>query len=233
MYCGCNKTALASQRQIAAAMLELLREKPFDQISVCEISKASGISRQTFYTLFSSREEVISFILREKYECPNCLDSPDENQPCSEDKETPVCFVKENSVCSDKERFAPDEPGNPEGPDQGVKAESKTESGSNTDNPQVRILCRNYSVYIHSNREFIQTLVDHHLDHLLYDSVYDSLNSCFSFITKADSCARRYAAAFYAGGISSMARCYALEGCTCSEKDLEDKLYTLFLGKLF
>ena len=100
-------------------------------------------------------------------------------------------------------------------------------------NPEIRALCRGYSAYIHKNREFIQTLVNHHLDHLLYDSIYDSLNNCSSFIARSDPCTRRYAAAFYAGGISSIARCYALEGCTCSEIDLEEKLRTLFLGVLF
>ena len=201
MYCGCNKTALASQRQIAVTMLELMKEKPFDQISVCEISKYSGISRQTFYTLFSSREEVINFILREKCECPSDIASPEEMR----------------SNCSKQIN----------------NAVTELENGAVSGNLEIRCLCRSYSVYIHNNREFIQTLVDHHLDHLLYDSIYESLNNCSSFIPESDSCTRRYASAFYAGGISSMARCYALEGCTCSEKDLEEKLYILFLGKLF
>ena len=58
MYCGNNKTALQSQRQIANAMMALLGQKPFAQITVSEVCKAAGISRQTFYTLFTSRENV-------------------------------------------------------------------------------------------------------------------------------------------------------------------------------
>ena len=67
MYCGRNKTALASQRQIATAMMALIQEKPFAQITVSELCKEAGISRQTFYSLFTSRENVIVFTLQAQY----------------------------------------------------------------------------------------------------------------------------------------------------------------------
>ena len=67
MYCGNNKTALASQQQISGALLSLMRDKPFSAISVSELCKQSGVSRQTFYTLFRSKENVVLFTLREKY----------------------------------------------------------------------------------------------------------------------------------------------------------------------
>lgn len=69
MYCGSNKTALASQRQVAHAMMELIQEKPYAQISVSELCKAAGISRQTFYSLFTSRENVVVFTLQAQYCC--------------------------------------------------------------------------------------------------------------------------------------------------------------------
>lgn len=64
MYCGSNKTALQSQRQIARAMMALIREKPYAQITVSELCKTAGISRQTFYSLFTSRENVVVFTLQ-------------------------------------------------------------------------------------------------------------------------------------------------------------------------
>ena len=67
MYCGTNKTALQSQRQIANAMMALLRDKPYSQVTVSEICRAAGISRQTFYTLFTSRENVMVFTLQAQY----------------------------------------------------------------------------------------------------------------------------------------------------------------------
>ena len=76
MYCGTNKTALQSQKQIADAMMVLLREKPFRQVTVSEICRAAGISRQTFYTLFTSRENVMVFTLQ-----ANCCDGPELDEP--------------------------------------------------------------------------------------------------------------------------------------------------------
>ena len=64
MYCGNNKTALQSQRQIAGALMALIREKPYAQITISELCKAAGISRQTFYSLFTSRENVVVFSLQ-------------------------------------------------------------------------------------------------------------------------------------------------------------------------
>ena len=183
MYCGCNKTALTSQRQIAGALLSLMDSKPFDQISVCELCRAAEISRQTFYSLFSSRENVLVFILQEKY-----FFTP-EGAESDEDEAGSACCL--------------------------------------------RSLCREYSEYIVRNREFLHTLVQNRIDYLLYDSVYDALMSCEGFLPKMEACTRRYAASFYAGGISSVARCFAGEGCTSSEKELEEMLYLFFSGKLF
>ena len=73
MYCGSNKTALASQRQLADAMMRLIRQKPYAQISVSELCKDAGISRQTFYTLFTSRENVVVFTLQSRYCCSSPL----------------------------------------------------------------------------------------------------------------------------------------------------------------
>lgn len=67
MYCGNNKVALSSQRQIAQALMQLIDEKPYQDITISELCKTAGISRQTFYTLFTSRENVVTFTLQEQY----------------------------------------------------------------------------------------------------------------------------------------------------------------------
>ncbi len=78
MYCGNNKVALASQRQIARALMRLIEEKPYQDISISELCKTAGISRQTFYTLFTSRDNVVTFTLQEQYGY-----APDrEDDPC-------------------------------------------------------------------------------------------------------------------------------------------------------
>ena len=72
MYAGDNKTALYSQRLIADAMLTLLREKSYGEISVSDLCKTAGVSRQTFYSLFGSKDNVILFTLQN-----NCRYEPE------------------------------------------------------------------------------------------------------------------------------------------------------------
>ena len=67
MYQGCNKTALCSQKTIAEGFYELLKEKEYSKITASEICKKSGVSRQTFYSLFSSKENIVAFILSKEY----------------------------------------------------------------------------------------------------------------------------------------------------------------------
>ncbi len=67
MYQGCNKTALCSQKNIAEGFYELLKEKEYTKITISEICKKSGVSRQTFYSLFSSKENIVAFILSKEY----------------------------------------------------------------------------------------------------------------------------------------------------------------------
>lgn len=67
MYCGRNKIALSSQKQIADTMLRLLTENSYAAISVSMICREAGVSRQTFYSLFQSKENVIIYMFQEKY----------------------------------------------------------------------------------------------------------------------------------------------------------------------
>ena len=66
MYCGCNPIALSSQAQISRALVRLMSEKSYTAITVSELCRESGVSRQTFYSLFSSMENVVAFTLRER-----------------------------------------------------------------------------------------------------------------------------------------------------------------------
>lgn len=64
MYDGENKTAQQSQQRIAEAMLSLLREQPFSELSVSELCRRASVSRQTFYSLFGTREQVLVYALQ-------------------------------------------------------------------------------------------------------------------------------------------------------------------------
>lgn len=59
MYEGNNPTALQSKQMIVNAMFELLNEERYQNISVKKLAEKAGLSRQTFYANFTSREEVI------------------------------------------------------------------------------------------------------------------------------------------------------------------------------
>ncbi len=86
MYCGSNKTALASQRQIADALLTLLGEMPYGEISVSAICKRADVSRQTFYSLFRSKDNVITFTLRN-----DCCYSSCQPQDCCDHSFREIC----------------------------------------------------------------------------------------------------------------------------------------------
>ena len=183
MYCGSNKTAMGSQRHIAEALMRLMQEKPFSQISVSELCREAGISRQTFYTLFSSRENVMIFTLQ--------------------------------AQCCDLQK----------------SGEAHREAACKRD--RLQTLCVGYSRYLVSNRDLIRKLVENQLDYLLYDSFFETLNSSECLFSDADPVLRRYAAGFYAGGVSRVARQYALDGCCASENQLQQLLVQLFTGTLF
>lgn len=182
MYRGSNKTAVASQRQLADALMQLIREKPYSEITVSELCRTAGISRQTFYTLFTSRENVVVFTLEQQY------------------------------------GFSPALPKMRE-PDAACRQE------------RLRAFCRGYSEYLYHNRDLIRLLAENHIDYLLYDSFYQSIDRCLR--AETDPCIRRYAVNFYAGGISCIARQYAQEGCATGSRQLEELLYVLLSGEVF
>lgn len=74
MYSGTNKTALLSQKLIGDAMLRLLEDKPYTDISVSDLCREAEVSRQTFYSLFGSKENVIMYSLRQ-----SCCFEPEQN----------------------------------------------------------------------------------------------------------------------------------------------------------
>lgn len=63
MYQGKNPTALTSQKLLLDALHDLLAEKEFKDISVSELCCRSGVSRQTFYSLFGTKENILLYQL--------------------------------------------------------------------------------------------------------------------------------------------------------------------------
>lgn len=63
MYHGNNPKALTSQKLLLDTLNELLKEKEFKDISVSELCSRSGVSRQTFYSLFETKENILLYQL--------------------------------------------------------------------------------------------------------------------------------------------------------------------------
>ncbi|GEM_PF-572863 len=64
MYTGENKTAQLSQQLLGKAMLRLLQYSAFSDISISALCKEARVSRQTFYTLFGTKENVLLYELQ-------------------------------------------------------------------------------------------------------------------------------------------------------------------------
>ncbi|MCH4033447.1 MAG: TetR/AcrR family transcriptional regulator [Lachnospiraceae bacterium] len=63
MYRGNNPIARTSQQNIADALVRLLKQEPYSSITISGICREADVSRQTFYSLFSSRENIVLYLL--------------------------------------------------------------------------------------------------------------------------------------------------------------------------
>ena len=54
-----NPISVRSKRLITDALIELMGEKAFSKISIRDIVERAGLTRQTFYHNFDSKEEVL------------------------------------------------------------------------------------------------------------------------------------------------------------------------------
>lgn len=61
MYTGKNPSALRSREWLRSAMLELLKENTYSHITIKDICNQADLSRQTFYQIFSSKEEIMEY----------------------------------------------------------------------------------------------------------------------------------------------------------------------------
>lgn len=68
MYQGNNATALRSQEWLCESLAKLMGVQPYASITIGAICKHADLSRQTFYNVFDSKEEVLRFCLRRQYE---------------------------------------------------------------------------------------------------------------------------------------------------------------------
>ena len=61
MYTGKNPSALRSREWLTNALLTLLESHSYEEITIKEICREADLSRQTFYQIFDSKEEVMEY----------------------------------------------------------------------------------------------------------------------------------------------------------------------------
>ena len=67
MYQGNNITAIQSQQWLGEGLIRLMGQQSYTAITIGAICKEADLSRQTFYNVFDSKEEVLRFCLRQQY----------------------------------------------------------------------------------------------------------------------------------------------------------------------
>lgn len=67
MYQGDNPKAIRSQKWIADALLSIMKERPYNKITVRDICQKAELVRQTFYNCFDDKDDVLRFCLRNCY----------------------------------------------------------------------------------------------------------------------------------------------------------------------
>ena len=65
---GENPIQIRSRNSLLKALISLMEEKPFDKISISDIAVRAELSRQTFYTNFDTKEEILEHFLREIFD---------------------------------------------------------------------------------------------------------------------------------------------------------------------
>lgn len=56
-----NPISIRSKNWLTNALFDLMKEKPYEKISIREISEKAGLTRQTFYHNFSSKEMLLMY----------------------------------------------------------------------------------------------------------------------------------------------------------------------------
>lgn len=62
-----NPIALRSKKALAQALMGLMEERPYAKITISDITSRAGLVRQTFYTNFSVKDDIIKYMLNELF----------------------------------------------------------------------------------------------------------------------------------------------------------------------
>ncbi len=69
-----DKRSQKSARLVCAGLLECLKDKPFDKVTITDIQRASSVGRPTFYRLFDNIDDVLSYLIDSLFEKTTAYD---------------------------------------------------------------------------------------------------------------------------------------------------------------
>lgn len=58
-----NPMAVRSKTALSTALLKAMMSRPFHEISISDIAEKAGLARQTFYTNFSKKEDILHYLI--------------------------------------------------------------------------------------------------------------------------------------------------------------------------
>ena len=58
-----NPISIRSRQMITNALMQLLKEKPYEEITVTDIAERSQLVRKTFYRNFSGKDEICAYCI--------------------------------------------------------------------------------------------------------------------------------------------------------------------------
>lgn len=63
-----NPMAVRSKNALSQVLLKLMMYKPFAEITISDLTSRAGLSRQTFYTNFQRKEDILVYLLHGLYQ---------------------------------------------------------------------------------------------------------------------------------------------------------------------
>lgn len=73
-----GKIAEQSKKRLVKALLCIMEQYDFKEITITQISQEAGLSRKTFYRLFGDKEELLNFFFEDLYEA--CMEQIESRQ---------------------------------------------------------------------------------------------------------------------------------------------------------
>lgn len=68
VYQGQNTTALQSQEMLCKALFEMMENTAWPEITIKDLCRKAGLSRQTFYNLFSEKDDILDFWYQKQFD---------------------------------------------------------------------------------------------------------------------------------------------------------------------